>query len=319
MAEDKRLAAYATQLAAAAQVREQAQAQASEATSQVGAARRAHSSAQDAVRACESQIAKHTAILMTAGLAADATDEELLEMVKEVAVNASAVADLHAQASQLEVQIDAQATSAAFESIRARLETNARLLSEARARADAVKPWVTFFEAVSKLLSKQQAEATTHFTTEYGPRTATIQRRLRPVYGFDDISVSSKEGSIEVHVDRGGERLRPPDYFSQSQVQTLVLALFLTACSSQTWSGFSSVMMDDPVTHFDDLNTYALLDLIAGLQTSPDGARQFVISTCDEKLLQLARQKFRHLGDEAKFYRFQAIGSGGPMVSQLPN
>lgn len=37
--------------------------------------------------------------------------------------------------------------------------------------------------------------------------------------------------------------------------------LFLTACSSQTWSGFSSIMMDDPVTHFDDLNTYALLDL----------------------------------------------------------
>lgn len=317
--EDQRLAAYASQLTAAAQVREQARAQAREATSQVGAARRAHTAAQEAVRACESEIAKHTAVLMTAGLAAEATDEELLEMVKEVEVNASAVADLHAQATQLEVQIDAQATSAAFESIRARLETNVRLLSEAKARADVVRPWVTFFEAVSKLLSNQQAQATTHFTTEYGPRTATIQRRLRPVYGFDDISVSSKEGTIEVHVNRGEERLRPPDYFSQSQVQTLVLGLFLTACSSQTWSGFSSVMMDDPVTHFDDLNTYALLDLIAGLHASPDGVQQFVISTCDEKLLQLARQKFRHLGDEAKFYRFQAIGSDGPMVSQLPN
>lgn len=316
---DQRLAAYASQLAATAQVREQARAQASEATSQVGAARRAYTSSQETTRSCESEIAKHTAVLMTAGLAADATDEGLLEMVKEVEVNASAVADLHAQATQLEVQIDAQATSAAFESIRARLEANARLLSEAKARADVVKPWVTFFEAVSKLLSNQQAQATTHFTTEYGPRTATIQRRLRPVYGFDDISVSSKEGTIEVHVNRGEERFRPPDYFSQSQVQTLVLGLFLTACSSQTWSGFSSVMMDDPVTHFDDLNTYALLDLIAGLLTSPDGPRQFVISTCDEKLLQLGRQKFRHLGDEAKFYRFQAIGSDGPMVSQLPN
>jgi exonuclease SbcC len=51
-------------------------------------------------------------------------------------------------------------------------------------------------------------------------------------------------------------------------------------------------MMDDPVTHFDDLNTYALLDLILGLQGSPEGERQFIISTCDEKLLQLARQKF---------------------------
>ena len=77
-------------------------------------------------------------------------------------------------------------------------------------------------------------------------------------------------------------------------------------------------MMDDPVTHFDDLNTYALLDLISGLLQSPDGARQFVISTCDEKLLQLARQKFRHLKDAAKFYRFSEIGAEGPLVSEMP-
>lgn len=77
-------------------------------------------------------------------------------------------------------------------------------------------------------------------------------------------------------------------------------------------------MMDDPVTHFDDLNTYALLDLISGLQNSPDGSKQFVISTCDEKLLQLARQKFRHLGDAAKFYSFSAIGANGPKVAEIP-
>jgi len=93
--------------------------------------------------------------------------------------------------------------------------------------------------------------------------------------------------------------------------------VFLTACSSQTWSGFLSIMMDDPVTHFDELNTYALLDLILGLQSSSGGERQFVISTCDEKLLQLARHKFRHLGTAAKFYRFQAIGPSVPMVSEI--
>jgi exonuclease SbcC len=77
-------------------------------------------------------------------------------------------------------------------------------------------------------------------------------------------------------------------------------------------------MLDDPVTHFDDMNTYALLDLLSGLLRSQDGERQFVISTCDEKLLQLARQKFRHLGPSAKFYRFSAIGADGPMVSEIP-
>lgn len=78
-------------------------------------------------------------------------------------------------------------------------------------------------------------------------------------------------------------------------------------------------MMDDPVTHFDDLNMYALLDLILGLRSSTEGARQFIISTCDEKLLQLARQKFKHMGDEAKFYSFSAIGVSGPMVSEIAN
>ena len=72
------------------------------------------------------------------------------------------------------------------------------------------------------------------------------------------------------------------------------------------------------MTHFDDLNTYALLDLISGLQNSPEGSKQFVISTCDEKLLLLARQKFRHLRDAAKFYSFSAIGVNGPNVAEIP-
>jgi exonuclease SbcC len=75
--------------------------------------------------------------------------------------------------------------------------------------------------------------------------------------------------------------------------------------------------MDDPVTHFDDLNTYAFLDLIVGLLDSDFGKRQFIISTCDEKLFKLARQKFRHLGERATFYRFVAIGPDGPIVEQM--
>jgi hypothetical protein len=113
------------------------------------------------------------------------------------------------------------------------------------------------------------------------------------------------------------EELRPTDYFSQSQQQTLLLGLFLTACISQTWSVLSPVFLDDPVTHFDDLNTYAFLDLIVGLLESDFGKRQFMISTCDEKLLQLAQHKLRHLGGRAKFYRFSAIGAEGPVVDEI--
>jgi hypothetical protein len=41
------------------------------------------------------------------------------------------------------------------------------------------------------------------------------------------------------------------------------------------------------MTHFDDLNTCAFLDLIVGLLDSDTGKRQFLISTCDEKPLRL--------------------------------
>jgi exonuclease SbcC len=77
--------------------------------------------------------------------------------------------------------------------------------------------------------------------------------------------------------------------------------------------------MDDPVTHFDDLNTYAFLDVIVGLLEADTKERQFIISTCDEKLLQLARQKFRHFREDAVFYCFEALGENGPVVRQIPN
>ena len=70
------------------------------------------------------------------------------------------------------------------------------------------------------------------------------------------------------------------------------------------------------MTHFHDLNAYAFLDLLAGLLRSETSKRQFIISTCEERLLQLARQKFRHLGERAKFFRFTAIGADGPTIEE---
>lgn len=258
------------------------------------------------------------ASLSAAGLSTDVEADQILADIAVTVRRHEAANALSNRAIELEIALDAAATSAAFDSIRKRIAEKQQVAQEAQARIDLLSPWVKYFDDAYKLLGSQQATATEHFTNEYGPRTAVIQRRLRPVYGFGDIEVSSKGSAISIHVNRNEEALRPTDYFSQSQVQTLVLGLFLTACSSQTWSGFSTIMMDDPVTHFDDLNTYALLDLVSGLQSSQEGNKQFVISTCDEKLLHLARQKFRHLGNAAKFYRFSAIGADGPMVTEIP-
>jgi|GEM_PF-2333515 len=282
------------------------------------ATRTSHQKIVQAVNTYQTNVQSLLANLKAEGFDSEISDEQLQQKIQVETTREVTALSLRDRVAELEVAVDKAATSAAFQGIHDRILTAQKVAEKADKLSLNIKPWVAYFEDVVKLLGDQQAIATKHFITEYGPRTAVIQQRLRPVYGFGEVEVLSKDSAISIRVRRKGKELKPTDYFSQSQVQTLVLGLFLTACSSQTWSGFSSIMMDDPVTHFDDLNTYALLDLILGLQSSPEGGRQFVISTCDEKLLQIARQKFRHMGSAAKFYRFSAIGGEGPMVNEIP-
>lgn len=255
--------------------------------------------------------------LEESNLPPDSGEQSLLALIAEQSRLQAQLLALRDAAASMELALDAATTAAALTTLRQTVRNREKALVQAVAKRDLHKPWLKYFDEVSRLLSSQQNEAIARFTLEYGPRTSVIQRRLRSVYGFDDIEIRSHESTISVRVRRNGEELRPIDYFSQSQQQTLLLGLFLTACSSQTWSAFSPVFLDDPVTHFDDLNTYAFLDLVVGLLESEVKKRQFIISTCDEKLLQLARQKFRHLDERAKFYRFTAIGSDGPTVNEL--
>lgn len=266
---------------------------------------------------CHQAISKTIAALAELKLPQDTSEEELLEKVAQEAQVQAQLFALRDKVASIELAMDVATTAAALTQLHNNLRVKEQAVITHEERRRIFEPWLAYFVGLAHLISSQQQLATSNFTSEYGPRTSVIQRRLRSVYGFDDVEIDSRDGAIRVRVKRNDEILRPTDYFSQSQQQTLMLGLFLTACSSQTWSSFSPVFLDDPVTHFDDLNTYALLDLLVGLLESGNGPQQFIISTCDERLLQLARQKFRHFGDAAKFYRFTAIGEQGPEVQEI--
>ena len=260
-----------------------------------------------------------TARLEDAALGVGVEEDTVLSLI---AVESQAQAGLHRlnnRAVRLEQAIDRATTAAALAQLRKNVQEKQTLVTQANQRIELHQTWLKFFDGLARLISSQRSEATKDFTREYGPRTSVIQRRLRSVYGFDEVEIHSHESKIRVSVRRRGEKLRPTDYFSQSQQQTLLLGLFLTTCISQTWSSLSSVLLDDPVTHFDNLNTYAFLDLIAGLVDSEAAGHQFILSTCDEKFFQLSRQRFRHLGKRATFYTFSAIDEGGPVVEVLPS
>ena len=169
--------------------------------------------------------------------------------------------------------------------------------------------WLEYFEEMHSLLASEQDKAVSMFTQEYCPRTSAIQRRLRSVYGFDDVNIRSEESRILVRVSRQGAQLRPTDYFSQSQQQTLLLGLFLTASVSQTWSAMAPVFLDDPVIHFDDLNTYAFLRLNRRVvERSASGGTAVCEFNCDEKVLQIARQKFAYRIGRARSTRSKGSG-----------
>lgn len=168
-----------------------------------------------------------------------------------------------------------------------------------------------WFINLKDILRKESAKAVDGYVHAFGPITTLLQKRLRAVHGFGDVKLNSCDSEIRVEVDYQGKVVKPTDYFSDSQKQILMLSLFLSERISQTWSGFSPILLDDPVTHFDDLNAFCFVELIRGLVSTSKGQMQIFISTCEERLYDLMRQKF---SDCAKYYRFCSITNEGPII-----
>ena len=216
----------------------------------------------------------------------------------------------------LERTVDAAQRSALF----AELEAQTQLLAKEKQALDetaelmsTVRKW---FASVKDILDRQSSSAVADHVDAFGPLTTSIQRRLRAVYGFGDVSLLAKGNEIRVVSSWESEHVKPADYFSDSQKQILMLSLFLASRLTQTWSGFAPILMDDPVTHFDDLNAFGFVELIRGLVSTSPGKRQFFISTCEDRLFELMLKKFNSVEGGAKFYRFEGIGRDGPIVRQ---
>jgi len=217
-----------------------------------------------------------------------------------------------------EIAMDTVQISAALAKNQQDLENIKDQIKNLEKDRERLNNWLSYFDVICKKLKFLQNQALEEYTSRYGPFTSTIQRRLRAVYGFGDIELHPEKGEIEVRVERKGERNIPPsDYFSESQIQIVMLSLFLSATLTQTWSSFTPILLDDPVEHFDDLNAYSLLDLIRGLIMKPGKGHQFIISTCEDRLFRLMRQKFSKLNGRVIFYVFESIGENGPKIKKI--
>lgn len=217
----------------------------------------------------------------------------------------------------LERTIDAVQRSAMLAELEAQsqsLKKRKQALDISLERMSLVRKW---FAGVKEVLDRQSSNAVANHVNAFGPLTSLIQKRLRSVYGFGDVNLSSVENEIRVSVGWEDKKLRPVDYFSDSQKQILMLSLFLAGRLTQNWSGFAPILMDDPVTHFDDLNAFGFVELIRGLVSTSPGKRQFFISTCEDRLFDLMIQKFHDVEGGSRFYRFRGAGPDGPIVETV--
>lgn len=248
----------------------------------------------------------------------DIDSHHLLLMKRNCQERLRALNTLQNDILSFEVALDSAETGAMVARDLAQIDNMAGRIAEFEQERSALQNCRRYFTSLVEGLKSQQDQALDEYTKKYGPLTSSIQRRLRSVYGFGDIRLQPERGGIAVRVERKKRQdLSPSDYFSESQIQIAMLCLFLSATLTQTWSSFAPVLLDDPVEHFDDLNSYSLVDLIRGLVTDTDRCRQFIISTCDERLFRLIRQRFGTIPEKSLFYVFESIGEDGPRVRCL--
>lgn len=82
---------------------------------------------------------------------------------------------------------------------------------------------------------------------------------------------------------------------STGQRSAYALSMFL-AMNAQVKAGPKVILLDDPISHIDDLNALSFLDYLRNLVIKSD--RQVFFATADEKIAGLFVHKFGFLGEE---------------------
>ncbi len=246
------------------------------------------------------------------------TDLPVIKKEKESIKNKlSIISELIEEFINFELSLDEAQKSASNMKLNYEKEKIIKSINKLDEEIKQLNNWLLFFQNVKEKLQLVRNKALNEYTKNYGPFASEIQKRMRSVYSFGPISLHQQKSEIAVHVKRGKvEEYFPSDFFSASQMNIVALSIFMSAALTQTWSSFAPILLDDPVTHFDELNAYSFVDLIRGiiLQNKPGKSRQFIISTCEKKLYHLFKEKFKPIEKRVKFYEYQSIGENGPVV-----
>ncbi len=237
-------------------------------------------------------------------LSTEATVTDLRQIITDAKILLSALQKMQARTRNQEV--------------RDQIQTLDTQIAEVNSQLVLVKKLADSCMSMESLLKSERQASVANHIAAYGPLISNIQQRLRSVYGFGGVHLEARGGEAAVQVEWRNKdvHFRPTDFFSDSQKQILMLSVFLAGGLRQNWSGFAPVLLDDPVTHFDDLNAYGFVELLRGMISTEPKEWQFIVSTCEERLFSLMKKKFSRFEGGAIFYEFLGMSYDGPIIER---
>lgn len=105
---------------------------------------------------------------------------------------------------------------------------------------------------------------------------------------FDRISSGSQDDPFQWIAKSLNHDFSPSKHFSMGQRQDLALAIFLSRARGLGGTFF----LDEPITHLDDLNRVALLDMFRVLVTESGSRSNYVVTTASKALVRHLEEKF---------------------------
>jgi len=204
----------------------------------------------------------------------------------------------------------------------ARAEEDLKGQAEGSSREESrLRAWVSHVEGLEAEVVRRQADVVRTHLEYLEPTTQRLYHRLNrhPIFGNVRIRIDENTREIDIEAEASVFRERlgdiavsPPAFFSDAQMNSLAITVFLAGTLRQRWSGFNTILIDDPVQQMDEMNVCGFLDLIRGLS----GQRQFIIFTSSRDFYLLALDKLVCL-NESKPESFLAYRLEGIAPSQL--
>lgn len=176
--------------------------------------------------------------------------------------------------------------------------------------------WMSHLEKLEAEVVRRQVDVVGTHLQRLEPTMQQLYHRLNPhpIFGHLRIRVKEETRELDVEAEPSVDRERlgdvsvaPSAFFSDAQMNTLAISVFLAGALRQRWSGFNTILIDDPIQQMDEMNVNAFLDLVRGLA----GQRQFIIFTCSRDFYLLALDKLDCLNKSKKgtflAYRLEGV------------